>query len=140
MNTLETEWWSMALPPEWWADSEEDSILVGDRDEVGCIEISTLQREAGEFDDAEVASIAHRESGQSLAWEPVVLGDFSGVTSRCVEESTAIREWYVANGALLLFITYSCDEDNAGMDDLAVDELLDTLMVNEGANPEEDRG
>ena len=40
MNVLETEWWSLALPPEWWADSEEDSILIGDRDDVGCIEIS----------------------------------------------------------------------------------------------------
>ena len=44
MNILETEWWSLALPPEWWADTEEDSILVGDRDEVGCIEIFTLHR------------------------------------------------------------------------------------------------
>ncbi len=42
MNVLETEWWTLALPPEWWADSEEDSILVGDRDDVGCIEISTV--------------------------------------------------------------------------------------------------
>jgi hypothetical protein len=29
---------------------------------------------------------------------------------------------------MLLFITYSCDLDNRGMDDAAVDELLDTLM------------
>ena len=28
MNMLETEWWTMAIPPEWWADSEEDSIVV----------------------------------------------------------------------------------------------------------------
>jgi hypothetical protein len=46
-----------------------------------------------------------------------------------VVEDSAIREWYVAHGALMLFITYSCDEDNAGMDDAAVDELLDTLML-----------
>jgi hypothetical protein len=134
MNVLETEWWTMALPPEWWADSEEESVLVGDRDAVGCIEISTLHREEGEFDGDEVAAIARRESEQPLDWEPVNLGDFAGVTSRYFEESTAIREWYVARGVLLLFITYSCDEDNAGMDDSAVDELLDTLMVIGGDN------
>jgi hypothetical protein len=33
------------------------------------------------------------------------------------------------NGAMLLFITYSCEEENAGMDDAAVDELLDTLLL-----------
>ena len=51
MNVLQTEWWTLALPPEWWADSEEDSILIGDRDDVGCIEISSLHKEQGEFDE-----------------------------------------------------------------------------------------
>lgn len=132
MNVLETEWWTMAIPPEWWAESEGDSILVGDRDEVGCIEISTLRREDGEFDADEVLRIAEQESEQPLDWQQVTLGDFKGVSSRYVEEDSAIREWYVADGALLLFMTYSCDLDNAGMDDPAVDELLDTLMVTGG--------
>ena len=75
MNVLETEWWTMALPPEWWADSEEDSILVGDRDDVGCIEISTLHKEEGEFDAQMVRDIAQEESEQALEWRPVTLGD-----------------------------------------------------------------
>lgn len=129
MNVLETEWWTLAIPPEWWADSEEDSILVGDRDDVGCIEISTLHKEEGEFDNASVLAIAQSESEQPLEWRAATLGEFTGVVSSYVEEETAVREWYVANGPLLLFITYSCDEENRGMDDAAVDELLDTLML-----------
>ena len=129
MNVLETEWWTLALPPEWWADSEDDSILVGDRDDVGCIEITTLHKERGEFDLQEVRDIAVAESDSPQDWRKVNLGDFLGVSSSFVEEGTAIREWYVMHGALLLFITYSCDEDNRGMDDAAVDELLDTLLV-----------
>ena len=129
MNVLETEWWTLALPPEWWANSEEDSILIGDRDEVGCIEISTLHKEEGEFDLKTVTSIAAAESEQPLDWQSVTLGDFAGVSSDYVEEDTAVREWYLSNGSLLLFITYSCNEDNRGMDDAAVDEILDTLMV-----------
>tara|TARA_R110001592_G_scaffold363323_1_gene683913 strand:+ start:6270 stop:6641 length:372 start_codon:yes stop_codon:yes gene_type:complete len=119
----------MALPPEWWADTEEDSILVGDRDDVGCIEISTLHKEQGEFDLAEAAEIARSESAQALEWSKVSLGDFEGVVSQFVEEGAAIREWYVVRRGMLLFITYSCDEDNRGMDDAAVDELLDTLTL-----------
>ena len=132
MNVLETEWWILAVPPEWWADSQEDSILVGDRDDVGCIEISTLHKDEGEFDQQALADIAAAESEQSLDWRPVTLGDFSGLASRFVEEGAAIRQWYVANDAMLLYITYSCDEDNAGMDDAAVDELLDTLAPASG--------
>jgi len=129
MNVLETEWWTMALPPEWWADTEEDGILVGDRDDVGCIEISTLHKEQGEFDIAEAMDIARSESSQTLQWTKVSLGDFEGVAGQFVEEGAAIREWYVVRGGMLLFITYSCDEDNSGMDDAAVDELLDTLAI-----------
>ena len=136
MNVLETEWWTMAVPPEWWADSEEDSILVGDRDDVGCIEISTLHKDEGEFDQRALADIVASESEHSLDWQQVTLGEFSGLTRRFIEEGAAIREWYVASGSMLLFITYSCDEENGGMDDAAVDELLDTLMLVEPASHE----
>ena len=129
MNVLQTEWWTLALPPEWWADSEEDSILIGDRDDVGCIEISSLHKEQGEFDEQALRDMVAAEAGRALDWRSITLGEFRGLASSYVEEGAAIREWYVANGALLLFITYSCDEDNRGMDDSAVDELLDTLMV-----------
>ena len=133
MNVLQTEWWTMALPPEWWADTEEDSILVGDRDDVGCIEITTLRQDEGEFGLTEAMEIAGSESSQPLDWSKVSLGDFEGVSSHFVEEGAAIREWYVVRRGMLLFITYSCDEDNRGMDDAAVDELLDTLTLVDAA-------
>ena len=128
MNVLETEWWTLMLPPEWWAEAEEESILVGDRDGVGSIEISTLHKERGEFDVAGLRDIAVAESEQALDWQPARLGEFAGITAEYSEEGSAIREWYVASGAMMLFITYSCDEENRGMDDAAVDELLDTLL------------
>ena len=132
MNVLETEWWTLALPPEWWADSEEDSILVGDRDEVGCIEITTLHKQEGAFDGAEVLGIATAESVGAGDWQKIRLGEFAGVARNFLEEGAAIREWYVFNGAMLLFVTYSCDEENRGMDDAAVDQLLDTLQLASG--------
>lgn len=128
MNVLETEWWTMALPPEWWAEAEEESILVGDRDGVGCIEISTLHREAGEFSAADVEELARQEAGAAQL-ASVTLGDFSGLRCSRQEEDAAMREWYVAVGAMLLYITYSCELENRGMDDAAVDELLDTLAL-----------
>lgn len=129
MNVLETEWWSLAVPPEWWAESEEESILVGDHDGVGCIEISTLLKESGEFDPSSVQAIAEAESEQPLDWQRVTLGDFSGVRADYLEQDTALREWYLANGPVLLFVTYSCEEENRGMDDAAVDAILDTLQL-----------
>ena len=129
MNVLETEWWTLLVPPEWWAESEDHSILIGDRDDVGTIEISTLRRDEGTVSAAEVAAVAAEESPEVGAWEPVSAGDFEGVCGALVEEGAAIREWYLAGDALMLYITYSCDTDNQGLDDAAVDEILDTLAL-----------
>ncbi len=129
MNVLETDWWTLLVPPEWWAESEGESILVGDVDGVGCIEISTLHKKQGEFSADELRSIATEETPPGVQWRSVDCGDLSGLQAAFVEEDSAIREWYVARAGLLLFITYSCDEDNRGMDDAAVDEILDTLKV-----------
>ena len=118
----------MAVPPEWWAEAEEEGIVVGDQDGVGCIEISTLHKEEGEFDVAMVRVIAQAEAEQPLDWQAAQLGEFTGVCGSYVQEAMAIREWYLSHGALLLFITYSCALENRHMDDAAVDALLDTLM------------
>ena len=58
MNVLETEWWTLAVPPEWWAEADGESILVGDRDGVGCIEFSTLHKEEGDFQAEELRAIS----------------------------------------------------------------------------------
>ena len=129
MNVLETEWWSMLVPPEWWAESEDESILVGDRDGVGCIEISTLCKDEGQFDPTEVQQIAAAESPEAGAWKSVTMGDFNGQSAAFIEDEAAIREWYLAAGGLLLYVTYSCELENRGMDDAAVDEILDTLLL-----------
>ncbi|MDJ0878319.1 MAG: hypothetical protein QNI86_06880 [Halieaceae bacterium] len=135
MNVLETEWWTLGVPPEWWAEREDDSILVGDRDDVGCIEISTLHKDAGQFDAAEVEAIARDNGEPDWQWQPGSAGAFSGVCCDYLEEGDAVREWYLAAGPVLLFITYSCDEDNRGLDDAAVDEILATLAQTAPANP-----
>ena len=70
-------------------------------------------------------------------WSSVRVGDFSGIQGAFTEDDAAIREWYVANGAMLLYITYSCDRENSGLDDAAVDEILGTLAVSaQGAGPD----
>lgn len=127
MTVLETEWWNMALAPEWWAEMEDDTVVVGDEDGVGCLEFSTVLKEAGAFSDSELRDIAAAESPSVKGWNPVQRGDFSGVVASFLEDGIAVREWYLAAGQVLLFVSYSCEVENRGMDDAAVDALLDTL-------------
>lgn len=127
MQVLETSNWSLILPPEWSAEQDDEGIVIGDRDEVGLIEISELRKESGAFADADLGQFTNAES----VWTPQQLGSFKGLGSQGEEDGTALREWVVYAGDVLLYITYSCDLDNRGMDDAAVDELLETLRYSD---------
>ncbi len=131
MNVLETEWWSLCLPPEWWGEQEEDSILVGDRDGVGCIEISTLLREEGKFSDRELQELAISAQDQEQSLKAVRVADGSGWYLQYLEPDAAVREWYLGYGTVALFVSYSCEPENAGLDDAIVDEILGTLSVDD---------
>ena len=110
------------------AEREDDSIVIGDRDGIGCLEISELRQapEAGASGRAAALDLGQfREPG--LPWDAVRCGNFSGYASFLEEDGMAIREWFLQSADLLLFATYSCDLENRGLDDAAVDEILSTL-------------
>ena len=123
MRVLETGDWSLLLPDEWSADRDDDVIVIGDQDGVGVLELSELHKEKGVFNSADVETIAS-EGG---ALKDVQVGSFRGAYSSFLEDDAALREWYLYAEDLLLYITYSCDIDNRGLDDAIVDEILATL-------------
>ena len=128
MHVLETDGWSLLLPPEWWAEREDETVLIGDRDGVGCIEISELRPEAGPVDEASLAALAAAIGGDSR-WKPVMVAGVPGLYTEGLDEEAALREWCIGQGRIVLYITYSCELANRGMDDAAVDEILATLAL-----------
>jgi hypothetical protein len=129
MNILETQWWLIDIPPEWETDQDDDLIVIGDEDGVGEISITTLVKEDGHIDDAELLEFAAETEALAGKGAAVECGDFKGFHYSFQEEAEAVREWYLGLEGYLLLVTYSCDLDNAGMDDGAVDEILSTLMI-----------
>lgn len=123
MQVLEADDWSLLLPPEWSAERDAEGIVIGDDDEVGLIEISELRKDSGPFSMQDLSQF----TDQGSTWSAASLGSFTGLGARVEEDETALREWVVYAGDLLLYITYSCSLENRGMDDAAVDELLATL-------------
>jgi hypothetical protein len=117
------------LPSEWQAENEDDIIRIVDQDEVGEIEITTLHKQSGKVMPGEIQTLAREESPEVPKWEAATAGAFSGVSGRYTEDGAAVREWYLGSDSLLLYVTYVCDEDDTGLDDASVDELLGTLVV-----------
>ena len=129
MNIVETDYWCLMLPPEWSAEEEEGSVLITDQDGIGELAVTTLVREPED------------------APETTSLGDCSGGVARgqqlgrrhvrrilrrdrrsSPKTGTVLQEWYLGHGVALLYCTYACDVEDAGMDMSAVEEILGTLV------------
>ncbi len=129
MNIVETDFWCLMLPPEWLAEEEEDSVLITDQDGIGELAITTLVREPDDAPDTNLSEIAQTESPEVSSWAAATFGDFSGVTGQFTEEGAVLQEWYLIHGVALLYCTYACDVEDAGMDMPAVEEILSTLVL-----------
>jgi hypothetical protein len=127
MRTVETDWWLLDLPEEWEAEQDDETIVIGDEDGVGALEITTLTREESDVDFSDIAALAKQIVPVEAGGKPVALAGMSGLYFQYQEEGDAVREWLVTDGEILLLITYSCDIENAGLDDATVDDILDTL-------------
>ena len=128
MNIVETDYWCLMLPPEWSAEEEEGSVLITDQDGIGELAITTLVREVKDAPDTSLLEIAQTESPEVSTWAAATFGDFSGVTGQFTKMGAVLQEWYLGHGVALLYCTYACDVEDAGMDMPAVEEILGTLV------------
>lgn len=127
MRTVETDWWLLDLPDEWEAEQDDETIVIGDEDGVGALELTTLTRESSDADFSDMQALAEQIVPEGLVGHPVKLAGMAGLYFQYEEEGDAVREWLISDGEILLLISYSCDIENAGLDDGTVDDILDTL-------------
>lgn len=129
MNVVETQWWIVDLPPEWEAEQDEETILISDEDGVGEIAITTLEKEDGDVSEQELREFCKDVEQQFGVGQAVSLAETKGYYFSYSDDGDAVRDWYLRCDNLLILITYSCADDNAGMDDSAVNEILETLFI-----------
>ena len=129
MRALETQWWIIELPEEWDAEQDDETIIVSDEDGVSEIAITSMQKEDGQVDAEELKWYCKDIEKQYGDLSPVSVAELDGFYIRYQEQEDALREWYLKCDNLLVLITHSCDLENAGMDDAAVDQILSTLFI-----------
>lgn len=128
MRTLETDWWLLDLPDEWEADQEDETVVIADEDGVGVIEISTLET-AEPVASGELHALARELLGDHGKGTETQLAGLPGLYFEYVDGDDAVREWLIECSGLLLLVSYSCDNEHAGMDDDTVDDILSTLEL-----------
>lgn len=129
MRALETQWWIVELPEEWDAEQDDETIIVSDEDGVSEIAITTMQKEIGQVDVEELKQYSVDVEKKHGDLSPVNIAEFEGFYISYHEQEDALREWYLRCDNLLVLITHSCDLENSGMDDSAVDQILSTLFI-----------
>lgn len=125
MHTVETDWWLLDLPEEWQAEQDEETIVIGDEDGVGVLEITALEGAEG----ADLQQLAQQLMPEGLAGAAARIGDFTGLYFHYEDDGDAVREWLVRSEQCVLLLSYSCEIEDAGMDDALVDEVLETLTL-----------
>ena len=128
MNILETDDWCLLLPPEWVVEQDAGFVRIFDQDEISELSFSTLIRDKDIAIPIEALQLAKSQSPEVSIWKPITIGDFEGVTGSLREDNEVIREWYVSQAFTLLYVTYVCGYQHGGMDDLAIDNILSTLV------------
>ncbi len=128
MHTLETDWWLLDLPEEWEADQEEETVVIEDEDGVGVIEITTLET-TEPVARGELPALARELLGDHGKGVDTQLAGLPGLYFQYLDGDDAVREWLIDGGGLLLLVSYSCDSENAGMDDDVIDDILSTLEL-----------
>ncbi len=137
MSVVESQWWIIDLPEEWEASQDDEMIVISDQDGVGEIAITTLEKEQGQVSKQELQQFSEEIEQQYGPGSAVSIGELEGSYFSYREEGDALREWYLCYDRLMVLITYICAEDNAGMDDAAVNEILETIFIKEEEQEQE---
>ncbi len=128
MTEIQGPDWNIDIPADWEADQDEDYLILYDPDGVGALNLSGMVTDA-EVTDADLREFAaeHLEAGAKI--REVELGDFTGFTLNYREGDEYWQEWFLRSGPIALFVTYNCEYDDKGVEDEALEEILNSLRI-----------
>lgn len=130
MPTANHPLWTATCPQGWIMETDEDSVLIYDPDDgVGTLEISCFCKEDVATTEEELLELAADTIASGARRMDVHLGDMSGLLFFYVEEGMAWKEWYLAAGNCVFFITYDCPEELEGAEDEELAEIIGSLKI-----------
>jgi hypothetical protein len=115
-------------------DDHPECITLRPPEDDAALQISARHKTDGRVEPAEVRAMADRTARQYGAEVlQAVCGAFTGATVTFSEGAHYWRRWWVANDAVLLFVTYNTDSSRPDPHEAEVDAILGTLARAEAA-------
>ncbi len=119
--------WQLELAENWEWEEEEDCVAFFNPDGVGTLEISTAHKEEGEIDADELDELAADCAPEDVPLEKTSIEQWVGKAASFEDEGEAWRIWCLRRAGYALFITYSCEQADAGQEDGEVDQMIRSL-------------
>lgn len=120
--------WSVELPEGWHGEREDESTLFRREGGAGTLAV-TLLCDNGPVSRETLMELAAatREEGHSAS--DILAGAYSGLYFSYEEEATAWREWYLAAGNCLFFVSYDALQGDASKEAVEVDAIVAGLTL-----------
>ncbi len=122
--------WSIDVPKSWEHEAEDTLDTFFDPDGVGALQISSLTKSGGDVTDAELIESIEDMNLADRPRAAAAFGPFAGYAlEKLHDDGQAGRYWFLRAGTLLLFVTYFCEEKDAGKEARIVEKALNTLRL-----------
>lgn len=123
---------TVSIPNAWNGtfDDEDEYDVIYSPDGPGEIQVSRVEHEA-DLSVEDLKAIAAEDIQGGAKVHEVEMGDYIGIVFDYDVDDEYWCEWYLANGSQMLFITYTCPEDEEGRENDDVELILGTLKPSE---------
>lgn len=123
---------TVSIPNAWNGtfDDEDEYDVIYSPDGPGEIQVSRVEHEA-DLSVEDLKAIAAEDIQGGAKIHEVEMGDYVGIVFDYDVDDEYWCEWYLANGSQMLFITYTCPEDEEGRENDDVELILGTLKPSE---------
>lgn len=132
MKIYQGNLFTVSIPDLWQGvfDEEEQYDVLYSPDGPGELQISAVVHD-NVLSVEDLKNIAAEDIQGGARIDEIDIGDFKGFVFDYDVDDEYWSEWYLAHGKLMLFITYTCPQENEGKESDDVELILGTLEFSE---------
>ncbi len=118
--------WSLNLPQNWDISSDEDCVTFQSKPPVGVLQVSAYSKDSAiTVRDVQEFMQSHIKAEKKIYDAHFDL--FSGFTVHYTTEDFYCKEWWLYFDRIMLYVSYTVDLIDKGLEDTVVHEILKTL-------------
>jgi hypothetical protein len=131
MNQYISQWWTVQLPDGWSADEDTTCVTIHFKPALGALQLSAARNSTNIVTDDDLRELAKEHLDAGARIKSVICGLFTGFYLHYSYNEIYQRQWWLRCGDTVILATYTSDLKIKGQEDIAVDNILNTLKIND---------